>query len=47
MTIIIFASFKNNIIYHSYTPVPLDGWKNRDTIGYTLPNSIPAGNYEE
>ena len=27
-------------------PVPLDGWDKSDTLVYTLPNSIPAGNYE-
>lgn len=27
-------------------PVPLDGWNKSDTLVYTLPNSIPAGNYE-
>ena len=40
------AACQNNIIYHSYTPVPLDGWDKSDTLVYTLPNSIPAGNYE-
>ena len=27
-------------------PRPLDGWNKSDTLVYTLPNSIPAGNYE-
>ena len=46
LPIIILAACQNNIIYHSYTPVPLDGWNKSDTLVYTLPNSIPAGNYE-
>ena len=40
------ADCQNNIIYHSYTPVPLDGWNKSDALVDTLPNSIPAGNYE-
>lgn len=43
LPIIILAACQNNIIYHSYTPVPLDGWNKSDTLVYTLPNSIPAG----
>ena len=46
LPIIILAACQNNIIYHSYAPVPLDGWDKSDTLVYTLPNSIPAGNYE-
>ena len=46
LPIIILAACQNNIIYHSYTPVPLDGWNKSDTLVYTLPASIPAGTYE-
>lgn len=46
LPILILAACQNNIIYHSYAPVPLDGWDKSDTLVYTLPNSIPAGNYE-
>ena len=46
LPILILAACRNNIIYHSYAPVPLDGWDKSDTLVYTLPNSIPAGNYE-
>ena len=46
LPILILAACQNNIIYHSYAPVPLDGWDKSDTLVYTLPNSIPTGNYE-
>ena len=46
LPILILAACQNNIIYHSYAPVPLDGWDKSDILVYTLPNSIPAGNYE-
>ena len=46
LPIIIFAACQNNRIHLSHTPVPLDGWNKSDTLVYTLPNSIPAGNYE-
>ena len=45
LPILILAACQNNIIYHSYAPVPLDGWDKSDTLVYTLPNSIPAGKY--
>ena len=40
LPILILAACQNNIIYHSYAPVPLDGWDKSDTLGYTLPNPI-------
>ena len=46
LPILIFAACQNNTVYHSYEPVSLDGWSKSDTLVYTLPNSIPAGNYE-
>ena len=42
LPILILAACQNNIIYHSYAPVPLDGWDKSDTLVYTLPNlSLP------
>ncbi|MDE6801012.1 MAG: gliding motility lipoprotein GldH [Phocaeicola sp.] len=46
LPIIILAACQSDIVYHSYKPVPLDGWNQSDTIVYTLPNYIPTGNYE-
>ena len=36
----------SNTVYHSYQSIPTTGWSKSDTLVYTLPNSIPAGNYE-
>lgn len=37
LPILILAACQNNIIYHSYAPVPLDGWDKSDTLVYTCP----------
>ncbi len=39
------AACQGNTIYHSYQPVPTEGWAKSDTLVYTLPDSIQAGNY--
>lgn len=43
---ILLAACQNDTAYHSYKPIPTNGWGKSDTLAYTLPASIPAGNYE-
>lgn len=42
----VFAACQSNIVYHSYRPVPLEGWAKSDTLVYALPASVPTGEYE-
>lgn len=37
---------QSNTVYHSYQPLSLAGWAKGDTLVYTLPASIPPGEYE-
>lgn len=46
LPVILLAACQSNTVYHSYEPIPLTGWAKSDTLVYTLPASIPAGNYE-
>ena len=46
LPIIILAACQSHTVYHSYKPIPLDGWNRSDTLVYALPHSIPAGMYE-
>lgn len=46
LPILLLAACQSNIVYHSYEPVSPDGWAKSDTLVYTLPASVPAGNYE-
>ncbi len=40
------AACQNGTVYHTYQPVPADGWARNDTLVYVLPTSIPTGRYE-
>lgn len=40
------AACQSNTVYHSYQPIPVDGWAKSDTLVYALPASVPAGEYE-
>lgn len=40
------CAYQSNTAYHSYHPVPSIGWDKSDTLVYTLPATVPAGEYE-
>lgn len=40
------SACQSNTVYHSYQPVPPQGWGKSDTLVYALPASVPAGEYE-
>lgn len=42
---ILCLSCQDNILYHSYQPVPSTGWIKEDSLEYTLPTDLPQGNY--
>ncbi len=42
---LVLAACQSNTLYHSYQPVPSEGWAKSDTLLYTLPDSIAAGLY--
>lgn len=33
-------------VYHSYQPIPIDGWSKNDTLTFALPASVPTGTFE-
>ncbi len=42
---LVWTACQSNTIYHSYQPVPTEGWAKSDTLVYTLPDSIATGTY--
>ncbi len=42
---LVLAACQSNTVYHSYQPVPTEGWAKSDTLLYTLPDSIAADTY--
>lgn len=43
---LLLAACHGNTVYHSYQSVAVAGWAKGDTLIYTLPENIPAGDYE-
>ncbi|EPT32825.1 gliding motility-associated lipoprotein GldH [Bacteroidetes bacterium oral taxon 272 str. F0290] len=40
-----FLACQKEVAYHLYQPIPSTGWARNDTLTFTLPPTLPAGNY--